>query len=61
VRRPLLPVDWPADAKPVVVAVKVQSAPTAAVPTAKSSDSRAGRQVPPDKTSDAKSSSALEA
>jgi hypothetical protein len=61
VRRPLLPVDWAADAKPVVVAVKVQSAPTAAVPTENPVDSRGGRQVVSNKIGDAKSSSAVEA
>ena len=61
VRRPLLPPEAATDAKPAAVPVKVQAAPTAAVPTAKSSDSRGGRQVGPDKANDAKSSSALEA
>jgi hypothetical protein len=61
VRRPLLPPEAPTDAKPAVVPVKVQAAPTAAMPGAESSDPRAGRQVVPNKISDAKSASALEA
>jgi hypothetical protein len=61
VRRPLLPPQATTDAKPAAEPVKLQAARTAAVPTAKSSDSQAGRQVPTDKTSDAKSSSTLEA
>jgi hypothetical protein len=62
VRRPLLPPQVTTDAKPAAEPVKVQAAPTAvAVSAEKSSDSQAGRQVGPNKISDAKSSSALEA
>jgi hypothetical protein len=51
----------PAGAKPAVAPVRAQATSMAAVPTAKSSDSRGGCQVLSDKGSDAKSSSALEA
>ena len=61
VRRPLLPPEAPTDAKPAAVPVKVQAAPTVAVPSVKAVESRGGRQVGPDKANDAKSSSALEA
>ena len=56
VRRPLLPPEAATDARPAAVAVKVQAAPTAAVPIAKPSDSHAGRQVVADKIGNAKSS-----